>query len=66
MGNKNQITGLTQLLHMVMFQSVMKCAGPLGSCKCKVSIVSLVFSGVYVHIIRQNVYLKINIIVVTI
>lgn len=51
---------------MVMFQSVMKCAGPLGSCKCKVSIVSLVFSGVYVHIIRQNLYLKISIIVLTI
>lgn len=48
-----------------MFQSVMKCAGPLGSCKCKGSIVSLVFSEVYIRIISYNVYLMINIVVLT-
>jgi hypothetical protein len=43
----------------------MKCAGPLGSFKCKGSIVSLVFSEVYLRIISYNVYLKIDIVILT-
>lgn len=65
MGKKDQITGPAQLLQMVMFQSVMKCAGPLGSYKCKGSIVSLIFAELYILIVSQNIYLKINIVALT-